>query len=200
MKLIHLLQSSFFVLIGACTASNVSLILNNTTINTTFVPPSGIVCYDTEEDVRVPVSIDKCRSLLKVLTTLPRYRAIQDFQIGRSPRLPGLAGTPPYTWWNESTTCGIRLESLNPHLAQKFAWVQVRALAMDILDYCEEYSVGYGGLAPIGTPAHGLQGFSVRVVGASNFPPPLTSGTDDAFGSPETANAAVGETLWLDTS
>ena len=71
---------------------------------------------------------------------------------------------------------------------------------MDILDYCEEHSVGYGGLAPIGTPPLGLEGFSVRVVGITIPPLPLTNGIDDAFGSSETANAAVGETLWLDTS
>ena len=200
MNLIHLLQSSLFVLIVTCTASSVSLTLSNTTINTTFVP-SSTICYTADVDVRVPISIDKCRSLLKSITTFPRYRAIQDFQTGRSPRLPGLPGCPPYTWWNESTSCGLRLESQNPYLVQKFAWVQVRALAMDILDYCEETSVGYGGLAPIGTPPKGYEGFSVRVIGAS-MPPPLPpiSGTDDLFGSSETANAAVGETLWLDTS
>lgn len=197
MNLIHLWQSSFFILIGTCTASSVSLTLNNTTLNTTSVP----ICFTAEEDVRVPVSIDKCRSLLKIFTTIPRYRAIQDFQTSRSPRLPGLAGTPPYTWWNESTTCGLRLESHNPNIAQRFAWVQVRALAMDILEYCDEHSVGYGGLAPIGTPPLGFEGFSVRIVGTT-LPPPLppTNGLDDAFGISETANAAVRETLWLDTS
>ena len=202
MKLIHLLQSSFFVLIAACTASSNSLTVDNTTVNTPSVSSSEITCYKPGEgEVRLPISIDKCRSLLRMLTTLPNYRAIQEFRTGCSPRLPGAAGTPPYTWWNSSTTCGIRLESHYPFLGQKFAWVQVRALAMEILDYCEEYSVGYGGLAPIGTPECGIEGFSVRIVGASIYPPPpITRGTDDAFGSLETASAAVEETLWLDTS
>ena len=79
--------------------------------------------------------------------------------------------------------------------------MQVRALAMDILDFCEESSLGYGGMAPIGTPPKGYEGFSVRVVGVSTPPPwPLISGADDDFGKSETANVAVGETLWLETS
>ena len=198
MKLIHFLQPTYFVLIGACTAFSDSLTFNKTTTNTTSVSSSDIICYQPDEDFRVPISIDKCRSLLKFLTTLPNYRVIQDFQMGRSPRLPG---APPYTWWNESTTCGIRVESRTLNLVQRFAWVQVRALAMDILDYCEEFSVGYGGWAPIGIPEFGLEGFSVRVVGVIIYPPPpITRGTDDAFRSSATATAALGETLWLDTS
>lgn len=198
MKIIYLLQSSFFIWLGTCTASSVALTLNDTNSNTTTVSSSDIVCYEETEDVRVPITIAKCRSLLKFLTTLPRYRAIQDFQTSRSPRLPG---TPPYTWWNESTTCGLKIESHNPYLVQRFAWVQVRALAIDILEYCEETSLGLGGLAPIGIPHSRFQGFSVRVIGASIPPPvPLLDGTDDAFGSSATANATVGETLWFDTS
>ena len=69
----------------------------------------------------------------------------------------------------------------------------MRALALDILDYCEEYSVGYGGLAPIGTPERGMAGFTVRVVGITVYPPPpITAGTDDAFRSSATATAALG--------
>ncbi len=60
--------------------------------------------------------------------------------------------------------------------------------------------MGYGGLAPIGTPAGGLQGFSVRVIGAVVPPVQRLDGSDDVFGSSGTANATVGETLWLDTS
>ena len=79
--------------------------------------------------------------------------------------------------------------------------MQVRALAMEILDYCEETSLGLGGLAPIGIPPFGFEGFSVRVIGASITPPePALDGTDDAFGSSANANATVGETLWFDTS
>ena len=183
---------------GACIASSVSLSLNDTT-NTTSAP-SPIFCFTAEVDVRLPISIVKCRSLFKSVTTFPSYRAIQDFQTGRSPRLPG-AGTPPYTWWNATTTCALRLKSHSPDRAQKFAWVQVRALAMDILDYCEENSVGYGGQALIGTPPLGFEGFAVAVIGVPIRPPlPLISGTDDAFGASETDNAAVDETLWLITS
>lgn len=199
MKLIHLLQPTFFILIGACTAFSGSLTFNNTTFNTTSVSSSDITCFQPDGDVRLPISIDKCRSLLKVLTTLPSYRAIQDFQMGRSPRLR--IGPPPFTWWNSTTLCGIRLESHTPLLVQRFAWLQVRALALDILDYCEEYSVGYGGLAPIGTPERGTDGFSVRIVGVPIYPPPpITAGTDDALRSSATAIAAIGETVWLDTS
>ena len=75
----------------------------------------------------------------------------------------------------------------------------MRVLANDILEYCEEYSVGYGGLAPIGKPEAELEGFSVRVIGAEVYPGP-PGGTDDTFGSSGTANVTVGETLWLSTS
>lgn len=196
MKIIYLLQLSFFIWPGTCTASSVALALNDTTSNTTIVSPPDITCYEPDE-ARVPITIAQCRSLFKNLTTLPQYRAIQDFQTGRSPRLPR---TPPYTWWNESTTCGLRVESYNPYLVQKFAWVQVRALAMDILEYCQETSLGLGGIAPIGIPPFGKEGFSVGVVGTPISPIPPPDGTDDAFESSGTASATVGETLWLDTS
>ena len=198
MKIVYLLRSSLFIWLGTCTASSVSLTLNDTTSNNITEPPGDIKCYGPE-DVRVPITIDKCRSLLNLLPTFPRYRAIQDFQTGRSPRLPGHL-TPPYIWWNETTTCGLRVKSHTPLLVQKFAWEQVRALAMDILDYCQETSLGLGGYAPIGIPRFGVAGFSVRVVGVTIPPMPPPDGTDDAFGSSGTANGAVGETLWLDTS
>ena len=191
MRITDLLQSSFFILLGICTASTIALTLNDTT----SVSTSDITCYEPAA-FRVPVTIAKCRSLLKLLTTFPRYRAIQDFQIGRYPRLPG---TPPYTWWNSSTLCGLRVTSYNPYIIQKFAWVQVRAWAIDILEFCEENSFGLGGSAPIGTPAFGLDGFSVRVVGVTIAPPAPPDGTD-AFGSSGTANVTVGETILLDTS
>ena len=198
MKIINLIQSSFFVWLGSCTASSVALALNNTTSNTTTAVPLDITCYGPDA-VRVPITVEKCRSLLRFLTTLRPYRALQDFQIAHSPRLPG---TPPYAWWNETTTCGLRVESQNPYLVQRFAWVQVRALAMEILDYCQDTSLGLGGLAPIGMPRPGfaLDGFSVRVIGATISPEPPADGTDDAFGSSGTANATFGETFWLDTS
>ena len=78
--------------------------------------------------------------------------------------------------------------------------MQVRALAMEILEYCQETSHGLGGLAPIGIPALGMDGFSVRVIGAIAPPGPPPDGADDAFGSSGTANVTEGETLWLDTS
>ena len=198
MKIIYLLHSSFFIWLGSFTASSVALTLNNTTSNTTIAAPLDITCYGPDE-VRVPITVDKCRSLLKFITTLRPYRALQDFQTNRSPRLPG---TPPYTWWNETTTCGLRVESQNPYLFQRFAWVQVRALAMEILDYCQDTSLGLGGLAPIGIPRPevAIDGFSVRVIGATISPAPPPDGTDDAFGSSGTANATFGETFWLDTS
>ena len=196
MRINHSIQSWFFIWIGTCTASSISLILGNTTSNTTIASPD-IVCYGPDADVRVPITVSNCRSLFKFITTLPQYRAIQDFQTARAPRLPG---TPPYAWWNESTTCGIRLESHNPYLVQRFAWVQVRALAIEILDYCQETSHGLGGFAPIGTPPFGMNGFSVRIVGAINPPTPPPDGIDDASRSNEIANTTVGETFWLDTS
>ena len=198
MKVVYLLQSSFFIWLGTCTVSSVALTLNDTTSNTTSATPSQIACYIHPEDIRIPITIAQCRSLLNYLKTFPRYRISQDFQTGRSPRLPR---TPPYTWWNQSTTCALRVQSENPHLVQKFAWEQVRALAIEILQHCEDTSLGLGGIAPIGKPPFGVQGFSVRVIGAS-FPPlePPLDGTDDAFGRSATANATIGETSWFDTS
>ena len=196
MKIIRLIRSWFCIWLGTCTASSIPLILGNTTSNTTITSPD-IVCYGPDSDVRVPITVADCRSLFKLITTLPQYRAIQDFQTGRTPRLPG---TPPYAWWNETTTCGIRVKSHNPYLVQRFAWVQVRALAIEILEYCQETSHGFGGYAPIGTPPFGIDGFSVRVVGAINPPLPPPDGIDDAFRTNGTANTTVGEAFWLDTS
>ena len=78
--------------------------------------------------------------------------------------------------------------------------MQVRALAIEIVEYCQETSHGLGGFAPIGIPPVGINAFSVRVVGAVMPPMAPPDGTDDAFGSNGTANATAGETLGLDTS
>ena len=105
----------------------------------------------------IETNVTSCRPTLNYIRTFPSYRRIQDFQEGRSPKLPE---TPPLYVFAVASTCAIEVACGNPSLIDRFSYEIVRALATEIVEECQDEG-GFGGWSPVG---RGI-GWWVRVVG-----------------------------------
>lgn len=148
--------------------------------NSTNVPPpppapiGAIECF-TSGRGRQPTDVRGCRPTLNYFRTFPNYRRIQDFIEDRCPKNPY---KPPYAVHQIQSNCAIQIASGNPQIVDNFSFEQARALAMEILEVCQDHG-GHGGYAPIG---HGV-GWAVSVIGYSLPPaPPEPSGLPDQVG------------------
>ncbi len=149
--------------------------------NSTHAPPLpptpiGIIeCFQGGRG-RIATDVDGCRPTLNHFRTFPNYRRLQDFIEGRCPKLPS---KPPYAVHQVQSTCAIQIYSGNPLTRDAFSFEQVRALATQILEDCQDPG-GYGGFAPIGRGV----GWEVVVIGFKLPPdPPYRTGLFEDPGS-----------------
>jgi len=116
-------------------------------------PPRRITCF--KEGIRTTVST--CRPTLNYFRTFPNYRLIQAFQENKSPKAPD---KPPLYLYVKASDCAVGLASGNPHVVDWFSYENVRALATEIVEECQDEG-GFGGWSPIGRS----MGWHVRIVG-----------------------------------
>ena len=83
---------------------------------------------------------------------------------GRYPKNPY---KPPYAVHQIHSNCAIQIAATNPTIIDDFSFEQARALAIEILEVCEDHG-SHGGVAPIG---HGV-GWTVSVIGWTLLPDP----------------------------
>lgn len=138
--------------------------------------PIGVIeCFSNRSQHR-PTDVEGCRSTLNYFRTFPNYRRIQDFIEERCPKLPH---KPPYAVHSVKSTCAVQIASEDPHIRDSFSFEQARALAIEIIEICQDHG-GLGGVAPIG---HGV-GWRVAVIGYKLDPdPPDGTGLVEEIGS-----------------
>lgn len=112
-------------------------------------------CYEARPG-RPRTSIDGCRPTLNQIKTFPEYRRVQEFLEGWYPKFPQ---KPPYAVHHEDSDCAIKIASFRAKEPDLFSFEQVRILAQEILQDCEEN--GTGGIARIGRGV----GWTVAVIG-----------------------------------
>lgn len=107
-------------------------------------------------------TIPTCRPTLNYLRSIPSYRLQQDFQQMRSPRIPifGGAKPPPYTWHIRASDCAVTVESGQSIVVDRFSFENVRAAALEVLEFCEDRG-GAGGWVNVGREV----GWKVEVKG-----------------------------------
>lgn len=126
--------------------------------------PIGVIECFTSAGGRKTTNVSGCRPTLNHFRGFPNYRKIQDFMEDRYPKDPY---KPPYAVHQVQSNCAIQIASENPTIIDDFSFEQARALAIEILEVCEDHG-SYGGVAPIG---HGV-GWTVSVIGFTVAPDP----------------------------
>ena len=124
----------------------------------------GVIECFTFSRGRKTTNVSGCRPTLNYFRGFPNYRKIQDFMEDRYPKNPY---KPPYSVHQTQSNCAIQIASENPTIIDDFSFEQARALAIEILEVCEDHG-SYGGVAPIG---HGV-GWTVSVIGFTAPPDP----------------------------
>ena len=120
----------------------------------------AIHCY-SPGGRRIPMTVSQCRPLLNSIRNFPNYRKIQNWLTGHYPSLL-VRNFPPFTFHDETKSeCVIKIGSTVQDLIDAFSLEQARALAQDILEYCQDHG-GWGGEAGIGRKN---KGWMVGVVG-----------------------------------
>ncbi|MCJ1459155.1 hypothetical protein MMC28_009532 [Mycoblastus sanguinarius] len=152
-------------------------------LHTSKLSSPDIQCF-LPKPGRGTTSISGCRPTLNEFRNFPRYRVVQDFLEGRWPREPS---EPPYALHATASNCAVRIASGDPKVIDKFSFEQVRQLATDIVEECQEKG-GLGGIAPIGK---GL-GWTVAVVG-TGAAPLAVNGSAALYGLGLAGNASASE-------
>lgn len=125
-------------------------------------------CFVTPSTMK-PTTVDTCRPTLNDLKDWRDYRKQQTFKTNEKPRG---AHTPPMEYHNPTATCDLRLIAADPRISDEFSWLEVRALAQDILEYCQPPSEdGIGGWALIGPK----RAWILRVIGKRPDTPPAAA-------------------------
>ena len=119
--------------------------------------PIGVIECFTSAQGRRTTTVSGCRPTLNYFRGFPDYRKIQDFMEDRYPKNPS---KPPYAVHQIHSDCAIQIAAANPTIIDDFSFEQARALAIEILEVCEDHG-SRGGVAPIG---HGV-GWRVSVIG-----------------------------------
>ena len=154
----------------------ISLPQNSTNAPPLPPAPTGVIECFSVGSARRATDVEGCRPTLNYLRTFPYYRRIQDFMEGRYPKLPS---KPPYAVHSVQSNCAVQIASENPYTSDKFSFEQARALAIEILEFCQDHG-GLGGFAPIGRRV----GWRVVVVGYKFNPdPPDRTGLFEEIGS-----------------
>ena len=130
------------------------------------VPPApiGLIECFTSSQGRTNTNVTGCRPTLNYFRGFPNYRKIQDFMEDRKPKNPS---KPPYAVHHVHSNCAIQIASGNPNIIDTFSFEQARALAIEILEVCQDHG-GRGGVAPIGQGV----GWTVSVIGWTVPPDP----------------------------
>lgn len=92
------------------------------------------------------VTVDICRPTLRKFTTFPNRRGLQDFLMHEKPKRPC---PPPFSFHHSGTDCVVELYSYGDN-TDRFSWEQVRVLAQEILQYCQDDGLSLGGKSMIG--------------------------------------------------
>ena len=167
----------------------------NTTDPAYTLPRTGHHCNGPGEQL-ISVNMEDCRPLFNWIRTFPNYALEQDFQEHRKPRLSNTnPPTPPYTWWDEVRHCALRVIAGTPLLVDTFSFKQVRALATELIEDCQDYG-GFGGSAIIGK---NQVGWTVVAIGIDLEPEPRGYGTTFIFGERGEGNITVVKSLELDS-
>ncbi|MDI1487982.1 MAG: hypothetical protein OHK93_007256 [Ramalina farinacea] len=129
----------------------------NTSLPT--LPPIGAVtCFADGQGIPAyPTSISSCRPTLRSITQYPSYRSRQTFFIGPTRRYPKLPSEPPYHITEPSDSCKIDVYSSKDQVTALFSFQDVRNMATEILQHCEDYGTGKGGVSRIGQMAEKQQ-------------------------------------------
>lgn len=126
-------------------------------------PSAGAIrCYSHGSGL-VPMTVSQCRPLLNSIRTFPNYRKNQNWLMGHYPSL-NVRRFPPFTFYDENiSACSILVGSTVKDLVDAFSMEQVRALAQDILQHCQDHG-GWGGEAGI---ERKNEGWMVGVIGVN---------------------------------
>lgn len=124
-------------------------------LNISTLTPStnDITCFTTGTHTNVT----SCRPTLNHFRTFPFYRLIQPFREGFSPKLPN---KPPLIIYHRESTCAVEIQATSPLIEDEFSYEQVRGVATDIVEECQEEG-GFGGYGPVGAGV----GWMVKVIG-----------------------------------
>lgn len=104
------------------------------------------ICF--EPGARRPTTtIASCRQTLRMMSTFkPRYQE-QEFTMGSKPKQPH---PPPFGFHAFDSDCIIEIYSSYLTVSDRFSWEQVRVLAQQILQDCQDQGLSAGGRASIG--------------------------------------------------
>ena len=133
------------------TSSAVDSPPNNLTLarfRQTNLSESGPVCFE-EGPKRPPVNIDDCRSVLRMIVSQPDKRRVQEFQYRKKPYYPNW-GTPPFGFFVPPHKCVLEILPLSHFVIDRFSWFDVKLLAQEIIEHCQEKGDGVGGRADVG--------------------------------------------------
>lgn len=112
----------------------------------------NIKCFDFPEEPTAyrKTSLDGCRPTLNTFKTFPAWRLVQDFLEGFFPLKPD---KPPYYVALSTGDCSVEISSHEqPKVKDKFSFQEVKDLAQQILEECQEpEEPGRGGEVPIGS-------------------------------------------------
>jgi len=120
-----------------------------------FFPPPNTPIYCFAEGTYTNVT--SCRPTLNHFRTFPAYRKIQPFLENSLPKLPN---KPPLIIYHKQSTCAVEIAASSPTIEDRFSFEQVRGLATEIVEDCQNKG-GFGGYAAIGRG----EGWVVRVIG-----------------------------------
>ena len=127
-------------------------------------------CYDPAP-TRIPITVDDCREVFRIIRNMPSYRRVQEFERKKKPLIPVERTrefrAPPFLFAPEHTKCALEISDLVPGFIDKFSWLQVKELGQDIIEECNSPGMpGYGGQSRIGQDNR----WTVRIFGLADDP------------------------------
>lgn len=123
-----------------------------------------ITCF-RENPGRTRTTVEGCRPTLNHLKTIPNWKQPQQFEMHISPRVPAMRPgappiAPPFIWHVVGSNCILEIDTIQPNVVDRFSFEQARALAQNVLDYCQDFG-GFGGFTDLGR----WVGWQVTVLG-----------------------------------
>lgn len=121
----------------------------NLTINLSFsgsLSTGATTCFEPDPS-RPRTNVNDCRSTLREIVNRPDRGLVQEFVMNKRPTKPH---PPPYGFHKIDSNCVVEVFAISTLVKDRFSFVQVKDLAQQILQDCEDAGKGAGGRAGIG--------------------------------------------------